>query len=379
MNKQPLYEIIYHHYKEEILSGSLAPGTRLPSEKDIAKQFKVSRITVIRALNELGSDNLIYRVQGSGSYVSENTGKKSDSSEVSKKSPVIISLVLPNFDSVAVNILKGVEDVARQKNYFVTYHRTSDDSKIETKVINEIISTGSHGIILYPTEKFENMELYSRLLIDRYPLVLIDRKIPGLDLSLVSIDNEDAFYKITTHLIDLGHKRIIFVGSAVFSISSEYERYKGFCKAHIENGLPLLNKHLYSNIDMETIPLNYKPHELKFRRECHYMFDLLEKLEPNERPTAIAAVNDYIAELIISIALERGHSVPGTFSITGFDNLPFTSHLPVPLTTIEQPSYEIGRLAASELLKKIKVPNNAQIMRKLEGKLIVRESTKKLS
>ena len=90
------------------------------------------------------------------------------------------------------------------------------------------------------------MELYSKLIIDKYPIVLIDRSIPGLELPLVSANNKDAFYKITTHLLDLGHKKIIFAGTDIYGISSEYERYKGFCEAHIDYGIPLLDKHVYS-------------------------------------------------------------------------------------------------------------------------------------
>jgi GntR family transcriptional regulator of arabinose operon len=375
MEKKPLYEMIYQHYKEKIIAGLLAPGDPLPTEKIISKEFNVSRITVIRALRELELENFIYRMQGSGSYVTKNAWKAPNFRDISKKTPMIISLVLPVFDNVSLNILQGIEDVAKEKNYFVTYHRSSDNSKIEKEIINEITSSGSHGIILYPTEQFGNMDLYSNLIINKFPLVLIDRKIPGLDISLVSVDNEQAFYEITNHLIELGHKKIIFIGTDIFSISSEHDRYQGFCKAHIKNHLPLLNKHLFSNTDIETIPSDYKPKEVIYRRECHYLFDLLEKLEPGEKPTAIAAVNDYIAEFIISVALERGYSIPGKYSVTGFDNLSFTSHLPVPLTTIDPPSYEIGKMAAIELFKSIASPGRERIIRNLAGKLIIRKST----
>jgi GntR family transcriptional regulator, arabinose operon transcriptional repressor len=377
MGKKPLYEMIYQHYQKEIISGkrNSKRNSKLPTEKEIAKEFKVSRITVIRALTELELKKYIQRIQGSGSYVTEGEWKTLQVADDTGKKLSIISLVLPSFDKLSADVLKGVEDVAKQRNYFVTYHNSANISRTEKKIIKEIISSGSDGMILYPTETFDNMELYSSLMIKNFPLVLIDRKIPGLEMSLICVDNQKAFYELTNHLIELGHTRIIFVGIAVHSISSEFDRYKGFCAAHIDNGLPLLKRHLFSNEDIEKIPVDYRPKEPLGRRECHYLFDILEDLNPTERPTAIAAVNDIIAELIMSVALERGISIPDKYSVSGFDNLPFSAHLPVPLTTVSQPSYEIGRKAALELFERIKSPSKPNIIYNIDAKLITRDST----
>jgi DNA-binding LacI/PurR family transcriptional regulator len=371
MGKIPLYEKIMQHYKVKIITGEFLPGKQLPTENAIAQEFHVSRITVVRALKELEIGRFIHRIKGSGSYV--NNGDWKTKNAPSNQS--IISLVVPFADNFSPDIFKGIEEVAKKHGYFVTFHNSSDDLITEKNIVNEIIARGSHGIILYPTVPPYNMELFSKLSINKYPFVLIDRKIPGLDLSLIWANNQKGFYDITAHLLELGHKRIIFVGSSVYSLSSEFERYQGFCKAHIEHEVPLLNKHLYWEADIKTIPSDYKPKEEFLKRVCNYLLDTLEKIDQSERPTAIAAVNDQIAGAIISTALERGISIPQKYSVTGFDNLPFAPHLPAPLTTVAQPAYEIGKEAAKELFKHIKSPARKPTVHTVDVSVIIRKST----
>lgn len=373
MAKKPKYEKIYEFYKEQILSNDLPPKAKLPTEMEIASKFEVSRITVIRALKDLEQEDLIERIQGSGSYVKETKGIQEDNSNL----PPIISLVLPNDENFKPNFLKGIEEVAKLNNYFVTFHQTTNDPESEKKVILDLISHGSKGIILYPSDSPSNMEIYSKLLIKNFPLVLIDRKIPGLDLSIIWTDNQAGFYEITDHLIQLGHTKIIFVGTKVFTLSSELERYRGFCKAHIDHKITLLEKHLYSEEDVAEIPHDYQKGLSDEERAIHYLLDILEKLSEAEKPTAIAAVNDSIAELIIRIGLERNVAIPDHFSVTGFDNRLFAAHLPVPLTTLSQPTYEIGRQAAEELFNIIKNPLREPSEHKITGKLIIRKSALK--
>lgn len=368
------YEEIYQIYKQKILSRELNPTDRLPSERKLAKDFGHSRITAKRALNELEKEGFIERIQGSGSYVTKNKWKKDGFLENTNGNLSIISLVLPFHDEFSSQILKGIEDVAKRKNFFVTFHDSKASPRIEKNVIEDIILKGAHGIILYPTQPFDNMELYSQLLIKKYPIVLIDRKIPGLEMPLVTVDNEQSFYNITDYLIKCGHKKIVFVAPEVRSVSSEYDRYRGFCKAHIDNNVSLMNKHLYSIEDIDDMSDDYRPNEPLDDRAAHFFFDIFENMKPEEKPTAIAAVNDLTAERIMAIAIKRDIKIPETFSVTGFDNLSFTSHLPVPLTTVSQPALKIGKTAASILFDLIASPDNGNDFHKINAKLIKRDS-----
>lgn len=375
-SKKPLYEVIYRQYKMKILSGELTPGTRLPTEMEIAGENKVSRITVSRALKELEIENFVYRIKGSGSYVSEKKwlGGQKLSSTAPKSGLDFISLILPFTEDFSSLFLRGIEDVAKNEGYFVTFHNSAEDPENEIEIIEDVLSRGSQGIIVYPSSEKANLHMYSKLMIQKYPFVLIDRKIPGIDASLVSVDNKRGIEEITSFLIKLGHKKNIFVGTSVNSISSEQERYRGFCQAHITAGIPLLKKNIYSLSDVDSIPQDYSRGLDQDSRNFHYLFDLLEEMVPEERPSAIVAVNDYIAKFIMMTALERDIKIPGSYSLTGFDNLPYSAHLPVPLTTVEQPAYDIGMIAAEILFRHIQTPEGAQESLTVDPKLIVRES-----
>lgn len=376
MSKIPLYKynIIYLHYKDKILTGGYEPGEKLPSEMKIAEKFNVSRITATRALKELESSNLIYRVKGSGSFVNDQPNKTKN---IGQEKISLISVILPSKRvAYSSDLISGIEKVAEKHDHFVTIHYSANKPTREKAQINKIISSGSRGIILYPLETYENLRLYSKLMIDKYPLVLVDKSIPGLNLPLVSTDNKEAFSKITSHLIKLGHARIIFVGTDVHQISSQKDRYEGFCDAHLQNGIPLLDDHLFTKKDFDDIASSYKSNESPERRAFNYLFDRLEGLEPDERPSAIAAVNDFLAGLIISVAQERGIQIPEQYSITGFDDSPFSSMFQVPITTYAQPISEIGREVAKELFNRIESPDMAPSIRTITGRLIIRKSTK---
>lgn len=377
-NKKPLYEQIYRQYKTKILSGEFPPGTRLPTEMEISKSFGVSRITVTRALKELELENFIKRIKGSGSYVTERewqSGEPAKGKAAAGKSLDFISLILPFHEEFSSLYLKGIEDIAKEQGYFVTMHNSDEDSEHEIEIIEETLSRGSQGLIVYPSSETANLHMFSNLMIRNFPFVLIDRKIPGIETSIVTADNRKGFQEVTSHLIESGHKKIAFVGTWVNRISSEQERYKGFCQAHINHGVPLMKKNLYSFSDVESIPEGYRKDLDEEHRSINYLFDLLEELPADEKPTAIAAVNDMIARLTMSVALERGVAIPELYSLTGFDNLPYAEHLPVPLTTVEQPAYEIGREAARVLFRRIKDPSCPVEDLTIEPLLITRNST----
>jgi DNA-binding LacI/PurR family transcriptional regulator len=352
--------IIYNHFKHKIMNGELKPGDRLPSHREIETEFKVSRITLKRALMELENAGYITCRQGSGNYVSD-LNKVGLFTQNEKKKPSFISLVVPLGHPFAFDYLQGVEYIAKQKGYFVTFHNCLNNPESEREIIEQIVFSGSDGIILHPLDTSYNLALYTRLLIQRFPIVILDKQIPGLDIPGVSVDNQKSFYEITNYLLELGHKRIIFVGTDVFGISSERDRYKGFCQAHLDHGLPLLDKHLFT-----------------IKEDANILFDDLEALDPEKKPTAIAAVNDTTAVKILDTALERGISIPNQYSVTGFDDISWVAHMEIPLTTVAQPIYDIGMNAAIELLKYIKSPDRSPKIRTINGQLKIRNSTKAL-
>jgi len=375
MSSLPLYEIIFKEFEQKILNKELDPGDKLPTEYEISIAYGVSRITATRALKELELRNYIRRIKGSGSYVNDFVKNPYIAKNRPEGHLSIISLVMPFEGDYQADLMQGIEDVARDENYFVTFHNSNGDSDLEKILIEEIIARGSHGLIVYPCSSTKNLSLYSSLLIDNYPFILIDKNIHGLETPLVWTNNQKGFFDITKHLFDMGHKRVVFIGTSIYSQSSEMERYKGFCKAHVDCGVVLLDRHYYSESDFSDIPSNYLSEKPIYEREIKYFFDHLMSIEQSERPTAIAAVNDELADLLIRYALEKGLRIPQDFAITGFDNRVFSAHVQIPITTMAQPMAEIGRKAAELLFKSISDGSIYIKTNVIDAKLIVRASS----
>ena len=361
--KRPLWEKLLLHYREAIESGELTVNDRLPSELEMAAAHGVSRITATRALKELEAAGLVHRIKGSGSYVSRTTPVPAPESRLR-----IISLVVPFADGLSEQFVHGIESAARESGYFVTVHNSSDDAASEHQILEDLLKRGSDGVVLYPIGLRQNMDIYSRLIVRRLPLVLIDRRIPGLDLPVVSVDNRKGFEELAGHLLDSGHRRLVIAGKSIDGSSSESDRYAGFCRAHLERNLPLAPHHAY------TIAAD-AGEEADYRAACRRMLDEFSRMPPESRPTAITAMNDETARIILTAALEAGLHVPGDLSITGFDDLPFAAHLPVPLTTVAQPAGDIGEAAAQILLGEIARPDMVPGSRSIPANLVVRESS----
>jgi DNA-binding LacI/PurR family transcriptional regulator len=106
-----------------------------------------------------------------------------------------------------------------------------------------------------------------------------------------------------------------------------------------------------------------------------HAYRIVDDLFSTDPPTALVVVNDVTAIYLLKAVLARGLRVPDDVTVTGFDNLPITEHLEVPLTTVEQPFHEIGRRAADMLIHRISKPKEPARSEALPTRLVVRRSS----
>ncbi|MFD2332033.1 GntR family transcriptional regulator [Cohnella sp. GCM10020058] len=378
----PLYRKIFSFFLDEIAERRLKAGDRLPTELEIAEQFGVSRITVIRAMRELEHRQLLYRVKGKGTFVREDLDRQSDESlnpktgagseddpgnaEVVAKAEIpLISVVMSDLEHAGQDILLGIEHAARKHGYYVSFHNAMMDPLLERSLL-EKLAQDARGIIVYPCAGLDNIDLFSGMTIRRFPYVVIDHPLEGIEVPLFSPDNERGSYEMTRHLIQMGHERIAFVAPGLYIHPAFRERYKGYCRALVEAGIPVRPEWIVS----ADWALGTEPEVL------HKEADALLKrwLSGSGRPTALLAGNDLLAIHLIKSALRAGIAVPEALSVAGFDNLAMTEYLEVPLTTVSQPFYEMGERAADSLIRLIRdgSPISGQ---QLDTALVIREST----
>lgn len=366
-----LYGGIVEQLRRQIESGDLAEGDQVPTEQELSAHFGVSRITSARAVKELEQAGMVVRVRGKGTFVTERTTWTASTSRKAS----IISIVLPfGRTGDGYPLLEGLETAARAEKQMIALHNSAGSGEQEREIITEAIDHDTSGLIIYPFHCLRNMDVFSRLLANDVPFVLLDRPVLGIDASFVGPDNVAGVEALTRHLIELGHERVAYVGHTRTGQLSEQARFVGYCRAMVSAHLPIHEEYLHIvDEQMENDP-DFSPQVAGDDHDIgEFGFPRLIRATPP--PTAIVAVNDLAAVVVLRAALEWGLRVPEDLAITGFDDLPVASHLNVPLTTIAQPFYEIGHTAVELLRERVSDPGAPHRKVLLPGALRVRAST----
>ena len=330
--------------------------------KDVASQAKVSPGTASRAINNKGYINprtkaRVLKVASELNYKANFNAK----SLVSKKTH-IIALVIPSIDnSYYARLLKGVQDSAEEKGFFVMCCPSHGDSRKKIDLLKTFYDIRVDGIVVC-VEESESCKEYNDFLkmLNRTgtPVVLTGPRngISGIDI--VRAENEISTCRAVEYLLELNHKEIAFIGGDKNSVV-EMERLKGYMCA-IKNAGLKVNSVLIKEND--------------FTYESGYS-SMKSLLSAEKLPTAVFAANDVIAIGAMAAAADNNFKVPEDISIMGFDDIAMASMIRPQLTTIAQPNYEIGKMAADLLLERVseKAPTMARNVT-LETSLVIRKS-----
>jgi len=184
---------------------------------------------------------------------------------------------------------------------------------------------------------------------------------------LVAADNLKGGYEATRHLIDLGHKRIGFIGVSL-TRSVGLRRFRGYQEALTEHSLPVDEELIVGGNGSDQMP-GYSTEEMGFA-------GMNKLLRLKKRPTAIFARNDFTAIGALNAIKQAGLRIPGDIAVVGYDDIPLASHLTPALTTVRQPTREQGRLAAQFLLQRVEDRERPREERTFDCELIVRQSTR---
>lgn len=350
---EPLYEQIFKHILSEIESGKLKPGDRVPSEKELTEIYNVSRITSKRALQILEQKGLIERARGRGSFVSHEhkTGIHSavdGERPEGEKDQYLAAFILPDFaDSFGSRLLRSVETSMRENGIAMLFRRTGGSLDEEARAIDSLLAAGVDGLIVFPVHgEFYNERLL-RMVLDHFPLVLVDRYLKGISACSLSVDNTQAARDLTEYLIGLGHSRIAFVSPPVQGTSTIEERMQGVTSGLAAHGLPFGMDDCLTNL-YSTLPNAFIPENVQKDEETIRGF-----LQSHPQLTAFV-VCEYNLALVLEHVLNRlGHRVPEDYSIVCFDSVENTINGPH-FTHICQDETFMGRKAVELLLAQIK-------------------------
>jgi GntR family transcriptional regulator of arabinose operon len=336
-NSKPLYSKIYDDLKLKIDTGEYAEEHQLPTEIELADMYGVSRITSKRALLELERENYIYRKRGSGSYVKRRQRITSDTSHSGK----IISIILPYVaDNGLLGYIQGASEYLDTRGYYLTVHTSNWDKDKEKEFLLTLPRRGISGIILYPVSTLKNLETVYSLHMNQYSVITIDQYYDNVPVGSVVSNNFEGGYMAATKLLEMGHRRIAFVSSVGIEYrSSVRDRFYGYCQALRNAGI---------SIESELVIHGFHEKYEHPDGKGHIRSVIQQLLKADV--TAIQTEHDHLAVDLLRTAIDQGVRVPEELSIVGFDNHDISKNVEVPITTIAQNFYEIGRTAAEMIV-----------------------------
>jgi GntR family transcriptional regulator of arabinose operon len=354
----PKYQQVYDALAHEIRVGRFKGGDRLPSEAALGTQYRASRITVGRAVKDLQLAGMVERRAGSGTFVKSETASGALS----------FGLLIPDLGETDIfePICQGMMGAPLARRHALVWGSlTSSDRTKEDRawdLCRQYIERRVSGVFFAPLELLpEKDEVNQRIAhaLDRarIPVILLDRTVvPYPDRGhhdLVGIDNRNAGYLVTEHLLRLGSRRIAFVArpNAAATVDA---RESGYREALHRWGVPF-DPALVRRLD----PIDIAS---------------VRSLVDGDRPSAIVCANDWTAARLMRTLLELGHAVPRDVRMVGIDDVPYASLLPVPLTTLRQPTREIGAVAIGAMLDRVAQPDLPTRDILLHGQVIVRSS-----
>lgn len=326
---------LYVRVKNELLDyiEGLPDNTKIPTRTELVEQFHVTRTTVDRAISELIGEGYLSAKVGSGTYVSKD-----------KKPSMVFShpidswgLILPNIAQNSYpELARAVEDVCSSSMINLIVCNTDNDSQKEYRYMQKLINSHVSGIIIVPAVNNIFLDGYQELKDHGIKYVLCNRRVEGLSAPKVIANDYLGAYMVTRHMLSKGWKKPAYISGVYYSTSEQ--RYIGYQSALYESNINLQNDYVVfaENLTKPYLELGYEA-----------MKRMLKLPDP---PDSVVCFNDILAVGVYQ-ALEEAGLKPGKdIGVVGYDNTHLSSELPVKLTTVRFPSYEIGRKASEILL-----------------------------
>lgn len=322
----PLYAQLKNALQEQIRTGALPYGEKLPSENEFMEQLGLSRMTIRSALSQLANENYVQKIHGKGTFVCYNTANAT-----AGNIDVLLDVTYAYFSS---HYIKSISEVLTKHNYQFVIHDTQDDQAHICHTLERILQNDPAGIILQPSHLVEPQlprlkELLQQIQQVGIPCITIDRALEGIPVISVPFDDYVGGRIAAEYLTALGHEKCAMVCCSNF-IENE-PRFSGFNSVLQDYGLPPLIP-IEKDKDME---------------------ENLVRLVKDEGVTAVFNYNDEVALKTYRVFNSAGIRIPQDVSIIGFDDTVFTKATDPQMTSVVHPKELLGHMAAAKLISLI--------------------------
>lgn len=342
----PVYLRVKRDVEGMIDQGLLAGGALVPSDRDLARRFGASLVTVQRALNMLAAEGKVQRVSRKGTIVSPT----------SRPTPMGRStwaVIVPTMEYFYPPIVHTIEDEARRRGTRIQLSCAGTDLSLERQLIEEYVAEGVSGIIIAPAlpedasytapgrrpevgRPSDSLDYLGELPV---PVVLIDRfgmESPSVAVDSVVKDDFAGMYQSTAHLIQHGYRKIVtFAEMPASSRVHEFaQRCKGYHAAMADHGLAIPDLPHVSSMDIDWNP--------ELIRTCL-----------NGGMEACVFGDDMSAAMMIRLLRSWNVRVPDDVAVIGFDDEPTCLATDPPLSSVRVPKDEMARKAVQMLAERI--------------------------
>jgi LacI family transcriptional regulator len=326
--------------------------------RDVAALAGVSVSTASNALNrpELVSKAAAAKVQAAIEtlgYVPNTAARQLRAGRSDAIGMAVINIANPFFSEVVL----GAEDVAERAGYSVILGNSYDSPTREARYLDLFDRQRLDGVLIAPIG--DSLEMLDRFRRRGVPVVLVDRVDPRSTYSSVSLDDTMGGRLAAESLIASGCRHIAFVGGPL-GIAQMGERLAG-CRARVEE----------AGIRFSVIPTDTL--NVRLGREIGQR---IAETPPADRPDGMFAGNDELALGLLQALLQSGIRVPDDVCIVGYDDIDYSAAAIVPLTSVRQPSRQMGARAAQTLVAQLKDPAIATSRVRFTPELVVRQSTR---
>jgi DNA-binding LacI/PurR family transcriptional regulator len=328
---------------------------------DVAKMAKVSKSTVSRIINgnyDQNTEETVKRVLKVVEELDYKPNALARSLKLTKTN--IIGIILSNLQNPFwANVLEGVEDTCHNLGYNLMIFNSNDNAALEEEHFRSFDSRQLDGMLVNPTLK--NIELYQKFTSNGFPFVALNRKIYGMDVNTITCNNMEGAKLAVNHLVATGRRKIAIFLYPPEGVSPRIERLEGYKHALTENGI---------DVDPSLIQIiNEKKGEVEAA--------VRELLTRDNPPDAIFSTNSLMSLEVLEGINKMQKKIPVDIALVGYDETIWSKYLNPSLTTVKQPAYEMGEMAATRLIQMIEAKKGIKIepeIVSLGPSLIIRDS-----
>lgn len=326
-------QVIKEELIEQILDNKYKPGDAFLSENELMERYQLSRGYIRQILYELELEGFIFRSQGRRTRVADL--RNITITPPFLQNPTFAIAIQEQETKHELQIIQGFNEVANTHSIQTISYNMRFDENLEYQFLHNLKRMGIRGLALwthFDTE--QNRNLLHRLSEKHFPVVLIDRYLPGTQIDAVVSNNRMIGEKLTRALINKGHRRIAFFTSELRS-SSARDRYEGYRSAIMSSWLDYRDDYVvvapYEEVENATYRL--------FARR--------------DKPTAIVYSFDALAAVSWKTLTQLGYAVPEDVEIATLADNDYHAKLGFPSWVFSQNSVEIGRTACSILIRRL--------------------------